>query len=135
MVHRNTVRTVRYVVHYRYPWDDEDDSPSGIGDHMLVWDDAHKGIVASTDVEAQLASLGDEFRQPCSGWYFRNQRAFPVKIVKHVHEEAADGFVRNTEFDVPLPHSGRCPCSKVYWPIKGEQACHLLTAVGEPADK
>jgi hypothetical protein len=133
MARRSAVCTVRYVVHYRYPWDDEDDSPSGIGDHMLAWGDAHKDITASTDVEAQLASLSDEFRQPCSGWHFREQRAFPVKIVKHVHEETADGFVRDTELEVPLPRSERCPCGKVYWPVNGEQACHSLTAVGEPA--
>ena len=56
--------TVHYVVHYRYPWDYDDDSPSGIGDHTLQWDDSSKAIEATTDDEARLASLAEEFRRP-----------------------------------------------------------------------
>ena len=113
--------TVHYVVHYRYPWDYDDDSPSGIGDHTLQWDDSSKAIEATTDDEASLASLAEELRRP--------RNSFVTKIVKHVHEETDDGFVRNTEFEVTLPSARRCPCGQTYWPIKGEKACHTLEYV------
>lgn len=121
--------TVHYVVHYRYPWDYDDDSPSGIGDHTLQWDDSSKAIEATTDDEARLASLAEEFRRPRSGRNFSEYESFVTKIVKHVHEETDDGFVRDTEFEVTLPSARRCPCGQTYWPIKGEKACHILEYV------
>ena len=110
-------RNVLYIIHYKYSWVFDDDSPSGIGDHITNWSATNEVLEATTDREAQLASMASKFHD--------NDHLI-TGIEKVVHEVTSDGFERTTTSKVPLPHSKTCPCGKVYWPIKGETACHEL---------
>lgn len=128
MPSRKVTRKVSYRIAYAYPWCFDDDSPSGIGDHQVNWTRTGKDIDVRTDREAQLASFGPEFHGSV-GCHCSNARAHPTAIIKTVVERTADGFERTTQTKVPLPRSRECACGKVYWPVKGEKACHELKPV------
>lgn len=118
-------RTVTYTVHYRYPWCFDD---GGIG-HDLCWDNSSKAIEAADDQQAQLVALETkEFHaeEHC----YHNRRAYVVKIVATVYETMPGGWSRTRTYEVPQARGHKCPCGKVYWPVRGEQACHALQAVG-----
>lgn len=118
-----TKRTVTYRLTYTYPTCYDD---GGTG-HDTYWGDSTETLIATSDREAQLASLDDKYRRPEHCYHGR--RSHPVKITKVVVEETADGFSRRTETIVPLPQAKQCACGKTYWPVKGETACHKVVEV------
>jgi len=115
-------RTVQYEIHYAYPYCFET-SPEQI-DHDLAWGEEIEIVEARTDREAQRISLEDRFwkRESC-----RHGRSYhTTKIVKRIHEETADEFVRDTEKEISRPKWRQCACGLRYWPVLDQRACHEL---------
>lgn len=115
-------KTVKYVVHYKYPWCFDDGGPF----HDQLWGDNQAVVEAKTDKQAQAASLDDQFWSKANCYCRGGETSYTTKIVKHVHEETDDGFIRDTQVDIPRPTSKRCACGKQYWPVLGEKRCHKL---------
>lgn len=115
-----TKQSVKYIIHYRYPYCIDD---GGEG-HDLLWDNSSEIIDAESDFDTALVSIDERFNQRESCNHGRYSSV--TKIEKVMREKCANGFERTIKSELAIPRSRQCPCGKVYWPICGERACHIL---------
>lgn len=121
-------KTVTYRVEYRYPHCYDDGSPA----HDELWSTSSAVLKDCTSKkEAQLAMIDENpnlpWRQKEHCYHGRTAR--PVHILVDIHEETVGGWVRDRREVVPIPVARRCVCQKLYWPIKGESACHKVVPI------
>jgi hypothetical protein len=96
-------------------------------EHDQWYIDSTQTIEATTDKEAQLATLLSKYHQEehCR----HGRKTYPAKLRKIVTETTADGFSRITTTDLPFPQIKRCVCGKTYVPLRDEAACHEVVPV------
>jgi hypothetical protein len=102
----------------------------GLGHDM--WSHNYPEIIkdATSDRDAKLKALdrAKELSNQKKQCHCHPGPPSAVRIEKTVHEVTDDGFERTTTGVVPWPEAKKCPCGKVYRPIRGESACHELVA-------